>query len=238
MSTLTAIQLVNRSLQEIGLPQAAVVISPQDDETGYQTVGLLNSLGSQLMRVHDWQFLERVQTYTGDGVADSFPLPDDWGRIVNQTEWSSKDRRQMGGPMNAQGWSWTQYGLVSVGVFYRYRILNNRFYVFPTPADGETFSFYYITKNWVLDPITEMHKDSVTADSDIPMYDDYLMIAGMKFKLWAAKGMDATVLSNEFNYMLEAVKSQNQGAPVISLGRSRGFEYISNRNAPEGDFNV
>lgn len=238
MSNLNALQLVNQALQELGLPEVPSIASSQDDETGHQTMALMNSLGNQLVRVHDWQFLEKVYSVTGDGVRSEFPLPDDWGRVVNQTEWSSRDKRPMCGPVNAQGWSWIQYGIVSVGTHYRYRILGNKFHVFPTPADGETMNLYYISKNWVFDSITEEYKSAVTSESDIPMFDDYMMIAGMKFKLWAAKGMDATVLSNEFNYMLQGVKAQNQGAPVIALDRRADHLLISYRNVPDGNFNV
>lgn len=238
MSTLSALILVNRALQEIGLPQVPTVVSPQDDQTGFQTLGTLNALGSQLMRVHDWQFLEGHQMFEGDGVTASFPLPDDWGRIVNQTQWSEKNKRPMYGPMSPQGWSWVQFGIVSVGVYYRYRILGNRFHVFPTPDLGEQIDFYYIKKNWVFDPTTDQFKDAVNSDSDIPVYDDYLMIAGMKFKLWAAKGMDTSVLGSEFDYMLGSVKAQDQGAPVISLDRRWDHLYISGQNVPDGSWNV
>jgi len=238
MSQLPALTLVNRALQEIGLPQVPTVVSEQDDETGFQTLGLLNALGNQLMRVHDWQLLEKSQSYTGDGVTDSFPLPADWGRIVNQTQWASKNKRPMFGPMSPQGWAWLQFGIVSIGVYYRYRILGDRFHVFPAPSPGEEINFYYISRNWVWNPITEQFQDFINADSDVPVYDDYLMIAGMKFKLWAAKGMETTVLGNEFDYMLESVKAQDQGAPVISLDRRWDHLYISNQNVPDGGFNV
>src|SRR5690554_6150001 len=211
MATLNALQLVNQSLQELGLPQVPTVVSPSDDETGFQTLGVLNALGNQLMRVHDWQFLEKAKTYYADGSTAEFPLPDDWGRVVNQTQWASKNQRPMTGPVSAQGWSWLQFGIVSVGNYYRYRILGNKFHVFPTPGAGEEFNLYYISKNWVYDPVTEEHKPAVTSDSDVPIYDDALLIAGMKFKLWAAKGLEASVLGNEFDYMLGAVRGQDQG---------------------------
>ena len=238
MSQLSALILVNKALQEIGLPQVPTVLSPQDDETGFQTLGVLNSLGSQLMRVHDWQFLERTQTYVCDGVINEFTLPGDWGRIVNQTQWASKNKRPMYGPMSPQGWSWVQFGIVSVGVYYRYRILGNKFCVFPTPTAGEELNFYYISRAWVFDPSTDLYKDTVNSDSDMPVYDDYLMVAGMKFKLWAAKGMDTSVLGSEFDYMLSSVKAQDQGAPVISLDRRWDHLYISGQNIPDGSYNI
>src|SRR5688572_13310566 len=187
----SVLTIVNQALQELGLPQVTTTLSALDDETGFQTLGLMNALGTQLVKVHDWQFLEKVQQFTGDGVQTQFPLPADFGRIVNQTQWASAMKRPMYGPMSAQGWSWVQYGIVSVGVYYRYRILDDLFSVFPALANGENADFFYISRNWVWDPITLTYKDKLENDTDEPVFDNYLMTAGAKFKLWAQKGMEA-----------------------------------------------
>lgn len=230
--------IVNQALQELGLPSAPTAVSAPDDQTGFQALGLVNALGSQLVKAHDWQFLEKIMTIVGDGVISEFDLPADFGRIVNQTQWASSNRRPMFGPMSPQGWSWVQYGIVSVGVYYRYRILRNKFTVFPTPSLGETLHFYYISRNWVYDPILAIYKDTATNDADEPVFDQYLMIAGTKFKLWNAKGLDATDLGNQFSYMLEAEKAQTTGAPVISLDSRWDYLYISGQNVPDGSWNV
>jgi hypothetical protein len=128
--------------------------------------------------------------------------------------------------------------VVSVGVYYRYRILRNKFTVFPAPADGELIRFFYISRNWVYDPVTDTYKDKAEADADEPVFDNYLMIAGCKFKLWNAKGMDATDLGQQFDYMLNAEKAQTTGAPVISLDSRWDYLYISGQNVPDGSWNV
>lgn len=234
----TALEMTNQALQEIGLPQAPTIISVQDDQTGFQMHGLLNALGTQLVRVHDWQFLEKTATFVGDGVTTAFDLPEDYGRMVNQTQWAAKNKRPMYGPMSPQGWSWVQFGIVSVGVYYRYRIIGNQFHVFPTPPVGEEFNFYYISKYWVYDPDTDQYKTEVTDDGDLTLFDEFLMVAGMKYKLWSAKGMNAAELLAEFNYMLNAEKSQTQGAGVISLDSRWEHLYISGQNVPDGSWNV
>lgn len=234
----SALALVNSALQELGLPQSTTIVSEQDDQTGFQTLGLFNALGNQLIKVHDWQFLEGEATFIGDGVTSAFDLPADYKRFVNQTQWASKNKRPMFGPMSPQGWSWIQFGIVSVGVYYRYRIINNKFHVFPTPGVGEEFHFYYIKKDWVFDPITLTYKDRIENDGDENVFEDYMMIAGMKFKLWAAKGMEASELGREFEYMLATEKAQTQGAGVISLDSRWEFLYISGQNVPDGSWNV
>src|SRR3546814_20272528 len=63
------------------------------DLVGIQMLALMNSLGEDLLRVHDWQFLEKSATFVGDGFTPSFALPSDFGRIVDQTAWSIGQRR-------------------------------------------------------------------------------------------------------------------------------------------------
>lgn len=236
-----ALGIVNTALQELGLPTVVSIVSESGDRTAFQLAGLVNALGAQLVKAHDWQFLERTAEFEGDGVKTEFDLPSDFGRQVNQTQWSSKNKRPMAGPMSPQGWSWIQYGIVSVGVYYRYRILGNKMHVFPTPTAGEKFHFYYISKEWVVNnsnPAGPVFRSSVVQDDDIPVFDFNLMVAGAKFKIWSAKGMESTKLGQEFDYMLTAEKGQNQGAPVISLDRRFDYLYINYRNVPDGGFNV
>lgn len=236
--TATAGQIANAATQELGLP-SIVLFQSSDDQVGYQCIGLLNSLGDELVRAHDWQFLEKTQQYTGDGIQNAFPLPLDFGRIVNQTVWSASMRRPMYGPLNAQQWGWCQFGIVSVGVYYRYRILGNELHVFPTPALNETIDFFYISRNWVSDHLVPTtFKDTITHQDDTPVFDRRLMITGLKDKLWGAKGLDNSIIHAEFMYMLEAEKGQNQGAPVIALDRSDNYMYIDWRNIPDGGWNA
>lgn len=241
MAIRTAIDEANQALQELGLPTATTVMSEMGDATGFQLVGLMNALGAQLVKAFDWQFLEKSHEITANGIDTVFDMPSDYGRVVNQTAWSSKNKRPMYGPMTAQAWSWVQYGIVSVGVYYRYRIIGNKLHVFPTPAAGEKFHFYYISKNWVIndiDPLNIVYRDKIVQDSDMPLFDDAMMVAGAKFKIWAAKGMDARELGDEFMYMLNAEKGQSEGAPVISLDHSWNHLYISGQNVSDGSWNV
>lgn len=232
----TALEIINAAANELGLPTVQPAAST-GDTLGLQTSALLNALGNELVRIHDWQFLEKVMNFVGDGVAVTFPLPPDFKRQVNQTQWASTQRREMRGPESPQIWSWLQYGLISVGIYYRYRIVGNEYTVFPTPPLGEGFDLYYISKNWVIDADDPLIlKDNITKSGDIPMFDSRLMITGLKVKLWAAKGFDTTVLQNEFNFVLTAEKGQNQGARVIDLCNYDPHIYLGVQNLPESGY--
>lgn len=235
--TATTQEIIDASFDELGLPRESLVVG-LIGQVGTQSLALLNSIGDDLVKEHDWQFLQQVATLNGDGVTDEFDLPSDFGRIVDQTMWSSNNKLPMEGPLSPQAWGWVQYGIVSAGVFYRYRILNDKLAIFPTPADGEVFNFFYITKNWVLDDDLVTYKDTTDAGADVPRFDRGLLKKALKVRLWGQKGFDTTALVREYQDDLAIEKAQNQSAPVISLCSSRNNILLDpRRNIPDGDWN-
>lgn len=234
--TATAQEILTAAGAELGI-EVGTIGTLQTGQAGVQGLALMNSLGDDLVRIHDWQFLEKAQNYAGDGTTFQFALPANFGRLVNQTEWSSRDRRPMSGPMTPQTWGWAQFGIVATGIFFRYRILDNLFTTFPTAGVGDDFDFFYISKNWVYDPVGLVYKDQITLGTDIPVFDRRLMIAGLKLRLWAQKGFDTTVVQQEFQFVLDTEKAQNQGAPTLSLVGSIDTFYINPLiNIPDGNW--
>lgn len=236
MTTATAQQIVDRASNELGLATSTLTTG-LITQVGTQSLALLNSLGEDLVKAHDWQFLEATATFTGDGTTTEFTLPTDFGRVVSQTVWSTNNSLPMEGPLTSQAWGWVQFGIVSVGVFYRYRILHNKLAVFPTPGVGEEIKFYYIKKNWVLDNDGVTYKEGVTDGDDTPLFDRGLLTKGLKVRLWGQKGFDTTALAKEFNDDLSTAKAQNQGAPVIRLaGAADSILIDPRRNIPDGNW--
>jgi hypothetical protein len=236
----TAEYIINTAAQELGLPPVSLS-SAAGDSNGYQMLGMLNALGDELTRVQDWQFLMKDMAYVADGLTDYFDMPADFLRQVNQTEWNTSMRRPMQGPDSPQVWAWNKFGIVAVGVYFRYRINHNKYQIFPLPGAGQSFALYYISKNWVIDgtspdPQNPRYLDSIIHATDQPMFDRRICIAGLKVKLWAQKGFDTTTLQEEFNYLLASEKAQNQGAPVISLSGSRGRVFLDWQNVPDGTY--
>lgn len=237
MATRATVQyIIDTALAELGL-ESGTVGSATPNQNVTQCVALLQSLGRDAISVHDWQFLMSTASYTGDGVQSSFDMPADFSRQVNQTQWALNNKRPMIGPLSPQQWGWTQYGIVSVGVYFRYRILSNEFTIFPVPGAGEQFAFYYIVKNWLLD-VSGTPKDVISSGTDVVVFDDRLMIAGLKLRFWAVKGYDTSQLATEYNFVLQTQMGQDQGAPVLQLSGSDGFHYIDETNIPDGSWSV
>ena len=229
--------IIDAACDELGLPRQTLVPG-LIDQLGVQSLAFLNSCGSELVKAHDWQFLEGQATINGDGTTTEFTLPANFGRIVDQTTWSTNNKLPMEGPLNSQSWGWVQFGIVSAGVFYRYRILGNKFAVFPTPPSGEVFNFFYIKKNWVLDQDAVTYKDITDDGLDTPLFDRNLLIKCLKVKLWGQQGFDTTALAKEYSDELSIEKAQSGSAPVLNLSSTRNSILLDpRRNIPDGDWN-
>lgn len=237
MITANASTIIARATQELGLASPEVGFG-STDQVGIQSLALLNSLGEGLLREHDWQNLLKETTFTGTGSTDTFTLPADFFRVVNQTMWATTNRKPVRGSMTAQQWGWLQHGIISDGILFRYRIADGKIQVFPEPPVGEQFTFYYISKNWVKPAASPTpNADALVNWSDVPQFPRALMIKGLKNLLWAAKGFDTTSLNKEYLDELNAYKGQSQGAQVIHLSRpAEGFLLDAWRNVPDGNW--
>ena len=237
--TATAQSILDSANTGLGLPPSQIGFT-STDQTGRQIITMLNDVGLDLCRAHDWQFLISVATFTGNGVAESFPMPLDFGRAVNQTLWATSERKFVCGPKSPQYWGWLKYGIDAPSSMtdYRYRVIQNTFEIFPTVPDQQEVKFYYINKNWVKDGTTGEMKDTITAGNDIPVFDKRLLSAAIKVRLWGQKGFDTTEVTAEFNFLLASEKGISQGAEVLSLTGGGGHFYIDDMNVPEDSWDV
>ena len=233
---LSAIDIINDATAELGLPTVTTSTAGPDD-LGPQMLSLLNALCKELLTLHDWQFLIKAVEYTAVGDQEFFDLPNDYARQVNQTQWDASNRRPLIGPKSPREWGWCQYGLIGTGIFYRYRIVNDQMQIFPPVADGEKVAFYYISNGMIQDGTNpNLYKSRITSDEDKPLFDERVLVSGLKVKLWSIKGLDSTNLQKEASDLLAAYKAQSQGAAQIDLsGGGREF-LVGYGNVPDGTY--
>lgn len=165
-----------------------------------------------------------------------YPLPPDWKKQIPQTEWDRTNRWPLIGPNTAQDWQSFKSGIVYAGPRNRFRILGNAITVNPPPPNGLIFAFEYISKAFVND-LSGAAKNSFTADTDTCVFDDSLMVAGLKAKFKQAKGLEASFEIGEFVGLLDACKAQDKSAPKLSLSPWGGSVLLSTANIQDGNWN-
>tara|TARA_R110000851_G_scaffold129651_1_gene262741 strand:+ start:23654 stop:24409 length:756 start_codon:yes stop_codon:yes gene_type:complete len=245
-TTLIASEILNRVAAEVGIAPVAAPLASQDPFF-IQLRYLLNTAGEELMQAYPWELLVRshaITTASGDG--GIYNMPEDFGYIINQTEWDRTNNIAMGGALTAQEWTYLEgRGLASNTMYASFRIAQGKFNIFPVPppADpsyvGLDLSFEYISSAWVLDMSegTPIYKQEVTLPSDTPMLDKTLITRAVKVKYLEAGGFDTTKAQADYNQIFSFLTGNDKGAAVINAGiGGGGYPYLSGTNTPAAGF--
>lgn len=167
-----------------------------------------------------------------------YPLPSDWKKQIEQTEWDRTNRWPLMGPQSPQAWQSFKSGIVYAGPRERFRILGNTIALNPPPPNGLILSFEYISDAYVVAADGTTYKSSFTADTDTCLFDDSLMVEGLKVAFKQAKGLDVTFELSRFNILLENCKAQDRSAPKLSLTPWNGTVLLTTQNVPDGNWGV
>jgi len=164
-------------------------------------------------------------------------MPDDFGYIINQTEWDRTNNVPMGGPLSPQDWTYLKgRDLASTTLYASFRIAQGKFNVYPSPTpSGLDLNFEYITKDWVIagesDPNNPTYQDSILIASDVPLFDKTMITRALKVKYLESGGFSTEKAQADYNQIFAFLTGTDKGAPVLSAGRRRyGIRYLSSYN--------
>lgn len=247
----TALWIVQQSMIEMGLSKPNEVVASQD-LTVQQMLALLNRAGSDMVQGYPWEQLTREYIIeTQEGIAE-YPLPDDWSYFLGQTQWDRTNHWPLLGPKTAQEWQWLKGGLLSSGPRLRYRVYRGMFNVFPTPSATNTpspnntgvfapwtLAMEYVSSFWVKSgTLVDTYYGEVKADTDLLMFDPWVLSAYLKLKYWEAKGLDTTAYAKDFVNIWNARIGKNKGAETLTLAPRARTMLIGVNNIPDGSWNV
>jgi hypothetical protein len=198
MSLLTIIQNVTNETLLSEEPQTVI---DNNDTFVKKALALLNKVGKKLSAEHDWQVLEKEQTFTTDGsgsYARSSVFSDgDFLRYINDTDWDRSNYRKMS-LVTPQEWQVLKSSVVTnVGIIRYYREQANNILITPDES-GDTIVFNYISNQWITDSTGTTSKATFTANDDLVKFPEFLMELGLKYELKAGDGLPAAVEKAEF----------------------------------------
>lgn len=161
-----------------------------------------------------------------------YPLPPDFEAITDNTHWDKTKHWQMLGPEDAQQWQWLKSGYISTGPRIRWRILGNKFQIWPPYNTQEYLGFEYRSKGWARSA-TDQVKNSFTADTDTTIFDDTVMVLGTKLKYFQIKGFDTTALQQDYFRYLNVAKANDKGSANLSFAPYPTKVLIGYANIPD-----
>lgn len=237
----TALAVLNQVAGELGLKPVATIAGNPDLQVS-QLLALLNSAGNELLLYYPWEQLKKEWTVPTQEGVDAYTLPDDWEYAVDSTQWDRSNHWPLLGPKTPQEWAYLKGSLVAPLPRIRWRIANNKFLVYPTPAPGVsyTLTMEYVRKTWIIHTGAsgEEATSMITDDGDLLEYSPWLLIKFVKFKFYELKGFSTTGVNADFMRVFNNLTGKDVGSSKLSMAPIPVYPYIGPWSVPDGNWNV
>jgi hypothetical protein len=218
------------------------------------TVNFLNANGASNFQVQGLGVIQSTQVVsalgttvtinsaaTGDGNGQytfgqvMYTLPNGFDRITDRTQYDKSKRWEMLGPETPQQWQWLKSSYISTGPRIRWRIMGQKFQIWPLTSTNEYLSFEYISSNWALSS-SGAGQTQFLADSDTCIYPDRLIVLALKKKYFEVKGFDTSAFQRDYDMQLNIAKANDQGSQTLSLAPRVANVLIGWENIPDAQY--
>jgi len=217
MSVLRAMQ--SAAIRLVGYKPSVFFASSEQFEQ--EIVDLANEVARDICEYHDWQALTKIETLTGDGVQEVFPLPTDYSRQLLDSD-----------IQDLQNWVWGYQHMTNINdfIFLRARgfgivpgawiLYNDELNFYPAPETGNSASYPYVSKNYARGASGNL-KEEFTEDTDefIIRKGEDLLTLGLVWRWRENKKLDYTGDQEAFTMKLEEMASRDKGSSIIRHGR-------------------
>ena len=161
-----------------------------------------------------------------------YPLPADFARMVDKTQYNKANRWALLGPNDAQQWQWLKSGWAANGPRTRFRLMAGKFCIWPMPTSVATLGCEYVSNGWVISAAGSV-QSSFLADTDLSIFPDRLLVMGAKLKFFELKGFNTTALLNDFTRELDKYKAAEAGSDTLSLAPRAFDPLLTTNNLPD-----
>lgn len=218
---MTVLSVARDAALVIGLDQPDTLMSSTDRE--YQELARLARDTAYLIATQfDWQRLQVIQTYTGDGVAEAFDLPADYDRMVEGAQmWSSRWIWAFNHIANPDEW------LEMLTVPYTFIngnwiIYGGQFHYLPLMQATETIKFWYVSK-YLATASNGTAKETFTADDDTFRLPEKLLELGLIYQWRKNKGLPFDDAKADFDNEFGKQMKKDGGARGVVRGTPQRF---------------
>ena len=177
-----------------------------------------------LLRYGDWQELTKEGAlHTSEGrsnylLADVCP---DFYALLNNTIYIKDSKEKVIGAVTPEEWMKEKY-LQSSSGGVRFKIQNGMLKFLTPPADGLKVVFQYRTNIVCFEASSYVEKSELTSNTDIPVFDDYLVKLGILWRWLKRNGMDYTEEYAEYEREIKKKFASSLAVKDIRLGCGEG----------------
>ncbi|MER8567632.1 hypothetical protein NKH85_17040 [Mesorhizobium sp. M0924] len=177
---------------------------------------LANVMAAEIADAFDWQKLLILKTYTGDGLADAFDLPDDYERMQKTSSlWSSRwlwATNHLTSPDQ-----WIELQVTPVASVNGYWIMfGSQLHQWPIMATAETVKFFYVS-NKLVSASNASLKTMFTEDADTFRLSERLLKLAIIYRWKQNKGLAYQQAFDDFEILkLREIDKDPGSKPVVS----------------------
>jgi hypothetical protein len=187
MTLLTQIQ---NACDTIGLSRPSVAIASTDQNVRV-LLALANTEGRELLERFAWPQTQIEKTHTTlaaelQGVVTT--LAPGFSYIINGTFWDRTLTQPVTGPLSPLEWQ-TLKARTATGPYSSFRMQGGKLYAYPAPAAGNTWVFEY-QSTYFCQSAVGADQSVWTADSDVGVLDENLMMMGTVWRFKKKNGLD------------------------------------------------
>jgi hypothetical protein len=183
-------------------------------------VALLEDQGRYLRERCVWPQQKKFHTITTTASRSKYPFPSDFYAWVPGTTIDQQYADRLVGPLTDSEWNDRVYaeGYESRPAFRVYGPDGNpassggQIEIHPTPAsNGLTYTFDYLTKNLFYTSNYVTGSETISADTDVSLFDDDIMLKGLEWRYRESKGQQYGEQKAEHDRMVDAAAARWAG---------------------------
>nr|DAH99319.1 MAG TPA: hypothetical protein [Caudoviricetes sp.] len=158
-----------------------------------------------LMRYGDWQDLTKEATLVTNNTQTVYPISDiapDFYSILNNTVYIKDDSEKVIGSITAEQWMRDKYFNCPT-INTKFKIQNNCIKFLEPVGCSYHIVFQYRSNATCFDCKSLEEKETITKNTDIPIFDRYLVKLGIMWRFLKRNGMDYSEEYNEYQRELK-----------------------------------
>lgn len=209
----SVLEIVQKTTAELGLGRPATAVS-NTESTIVQIVSMLGALGEELSINYDWQVLEKEFRFTAASGVSTYDLPVDYVRLVRSPDTTISLLDEGNTALLANQYALTNY---TDETEYTMSIVGSKLTVSPSPTLDVDLAFRYRSKAYVIDPNAQTLKAVIETDSDRFVFDDRLLINGLKLKFKEANGFSNSAAAYDFEQAIQSFRTTDGHMALLAL---------------------
>lgn len=217
---MSLLSIVQQFVKPTNLSSPATVYGTTDPQIK-QILGLLEEEGNDLKKRGDWQGITFETTHTTLATEDQGAIttiaPNGFRTIRNETFFDRTTRITVDGPIGDKEWQALKSTVVT-GPKYQYRIRGNKLLANPVPAAGNTWAFEYLSNNWITDSAGVTYKQYFTADTDLVLLPEDILILGLRWRWKREKGLDYAEDFRTYESQVNNALGNDGGKRTLNMG--------------------